>query len=45
MNLKINNMKNINLQMTLFVAGLITFVVIIAIVVINAQTIGTNMTF
>ena len=37
-------MKNLNLQMTLFVAGLIAFVVIIAIVIINAQTIGTNMT-
>ena len=45
MNLKINNMKNVNLQMTLFVAGLIAFAVIIAIVVINANTVGINMTF
>ena len=37
-------MKNLNIQMTLFVAGLIAFVVIIAIVVINAQTVGINMT-
>ena len=41
---KLNNMKNLNIQMTLFVAGLIAFVVIIAIVVINAQTVGINMT-
>ena len=37
-------MKKINLQMTLFIAGLIAFAVIIAVVVINAQTVGINMT-
>ena len=41
---KLNNMKNLNIQMTLFVAGLIAFAVIIAVVVINANTVGINMT-
>ena len=44
MNIKTINMKNLNIQMTLFVAGLIAFAVIIAVVIINANTVGINMT-
>lgn len=36
-------MKNLNIQMILFVTGLIAFGVIIAVVVINANTVGVNI--
>ena len=36
-------MKNLNLQMTLFVTGIIAFAIIIAVAIYNANTVGISI--